>query len=88
MSWTEEEDVISRANIDNAGLGAAVYSSDLDRAQRIARQLESGTVWINMAERPHHAGFFSGQKLSGLGGEMGMQGLLSYCHTQSIQIAK
>lgn len=88
MSWTEEDDVIARANLDNAGLGASVYTPDLDRAQRIARQLESGTVWINQFERPHHAGFFGGWKLSGFGGELGKQGLLHYCHTQSLQIAK
>ncbi|KAI1869491.1 hypothetical protein JX265_006581 [Neoarthrinium moseri] len=88
LSWTDEADVIARSNLDNAGLGASVYTPDLTRAQRIAKQLESGTVWINMSERPHHAGWFAGQKLSGVGGEMGKQGLLSYCHTQSIQIAK
>ncbi|KAI2632314.1 aldehyde dehydrogenase [Hypoxylon sp. NC1633] len=88
MSWTDEDDVIARANLDNAGLGASVYTPDLDRAHRIARQLESGTVWINQFERPHHAGFFGGWKLSGFGGELGKQGLLHYCHTQSLQIAK
>ncbi|KAI2778842.1 aldehyde dehydrogenase [Daldinia loculata] len=88
MSWSSEDDVIARANLDNAGLGASVYTPDLDRAQRIARQLESGTVWINQFERPHHAGFFGGWKLSGFGGELGKQGLLHYCHTQSLQIAK
>ncbi|KAI1807760.1 aldehyde dehydrogenase [Daldinia bambusicola] len=88
MSWSSEDDVISRANLDNAGLGASVYTPDLDRAQRIARQLESGTVWINQFERPHHAGFFAGWKLSGFGGELGKQGLLHYCHTQTLQIAK
>ncbi|KAI1381644.1 aldehyde dehydrogenase [Hypoxylon crocopeplum] len=88
MSWTDEDDVIARANLDNAGLGASVYTPDLDRAQKIARQLESGTVWINQFERPHHAGFFGGWKLSGFGGELGKQGLLHYCHTQSLQIAK
>ncbi|OTB03524.1 hypothetical protein M426DRAFT_321679 [Hypoxylon sp. CI-4A] len=88
MSWSDEDDVIARANLDNAGLGASVYTPDLDRAQRIARELESGTVWINQFERPHHAGFFGGWKLSGFGGELGKQGLLHYCHTQSLQIAK
>lgn len=88
MSWSEEEDVIARTNIDNAGLGASVYTKDLDRAQSLARRLETGTVWINRPARPHHAGWFAGQKLSGLGGELGRQGLLSYCHTQSIHVGK
>ncbi|KAI0008437.1 aldehyde dehydrogenase [Xylariaceae sp. FL0662B] len=88
MSWTDEADVIARANIDNAGLGASVYTPDLVRAQKIARQLESGTVWINQFERPHQGGYFSGWKLSGYGGELGKQGLLNYCLTQTFQIAK
>ncbi|KAI1449604.1 aldehyde dehydrogenase [Annulohypoxylon stygium] len=88
MSWSEEDDVIARANLDNSGLGASVYTPDLDRARKIANQLESGTVWINQFERPHHAGFFAGWKLSGFGGELGKQGLLHYCHTQTLQIAK
>ncbi|KAL2205132.1 aldehyde dehydrogenase [Sarocladium strictum] len=88
LSWSDEDDVIARANACDTGLGAAVYSSDIDRAQRLARRLEAGTVWLNMAELPHVGGYFSGQKNSGYGGEMGKQGLLSYCHTQSLQIPK
>lgn len=88
LSWSDEDDVIRLANACDTGLGAAVYSSDLDRAQRLARRIEAGTVWINMAELPHVGGYFAGQKNSGYGGEMGKQGLLSYCHTQSLQIPK
>ncbi|KAI0020390.1 aldehyde dehydrogenase [Xylariomycetidae sp. FL0641] len=88
MSWTDEADVIARSNLDNAGLGASVYTPDLDRAQKIAHQLESGSVWINQFERPHHAAFFGGWKLSGFGGELGKQGLYNYCQTQSIHIQK
>ena len=88
MSWSDEQDVISRANIANAGLGATVYSSDVAHAEKIARQLEAGTVWINMSEQPHPGAYFAGMKDSGFGGEMGQQGLLSYCHTQSLHFAK
>lgn len=88
MSWTDEDDVVSRANLGNAGLGASVYSGVQARAEGIARRMEAGTVWINMPELPHPGGYFSGQKDSGHGGEMGLQGLLSYCYTQSLQIAK
>lgn len=41
-----------------------------------------------MPELPNPGGFFSGMKDSGHGGEMGKQGLLSYCYTQSLQFAK
>ncbi|KAH7635895.1 aldehyde dehydrogenase domain-containing protein [Sordaria sp. MPI-SDFR-AT-0083] len=88
LSWSDEDDVISRSNLANAGLGASVYSSDLAQAERIARRLDAGSVWINQAERPHMGAYFSGFKDSGFGGEMGKQGLLSYSYTQSIHFAK
>ncbi|PWY92192.1 aldehyde dehydrogenase [Aspergillus heteromorphus CBS 117.55] len=47
LKWSQEDDVIARANDVDTGLGASVWSADLDRAEKIARQLESGSVWIN-----------------------------------------
>ncbi|KAJ2907095.1 Aldehyde dehydrogenase [Zalerion maritima] len=88
MSWEDEEEVLARANLDNAGLGATVYSPDLKRAERIARRLEAGTIWINMSEKPNPAAYFSGFKNSGIGGELGKQGLLSYSYTQCLQFSK
>ncbi|KAH9898760.1 aldehyde dehydrogenase [Xylariomycetidae sp. FL2044] len=88
LSWTDEDDVIARANLDNAGLGASVYTPDLARAQRLARRLECGTVWINHPARPHHGGYFEGWKASGFNGELGKWGLKNYCQVQSIQIGK
>ncbi|KAJ4306771.1 hypothetical protein N0V88_000138 [Collariella sp. IMI 366227] len=88
LSWSDEDDVIKRSNLNNAGLGASVYSSDLAQAERIARRLEAGSVWINRFERPNYAAYFAGIKDSGWGGEMGKQGLLSYCHTKCLHFAK
>ncbi|RYP84667.1 hypothetical protein DL769_001101 [Monosporascus sp. CRB-8-3] len=89
LRWTDEDDVIARANsLDNAGLGASVWTPDVARAQRIARQLEAGSVWINQPELPHQGSYFSGWKLSGFSGELGKRGLLNYSNTQSLLIAK
>ncbi|KAL2155445.1 hypothetical protein VTH82DRAFT_187 [Thermothelomyces myriococcoides] len=88
LSWSDEDDVIRRANLANAGLGASVYSSDLAQAERIARRLETGSVWINQFERPNYGAFFGGIKDSGFGGEMGKQGLLSYCYTKCLHYPK
>jgi acyl-CoA reductase-like NAD-dependent aldehyde dehydrogenase len=88
LSWSDEDDVVKRANLSNAGLGASVYSKDLAVAERIARKLETGGVWINTSERPHVGGLFSGIKDSGLGGEFGKLGLLSYCYTKSLYFSK
>jgi acyl-CoA reductase-like NAD-dependent aldehyde dehydrogenase len=47
MKWSDERDVIDRANALRTGLGASVWSKDMERAQRMARQLEAGSVWVN-----------------------------------------
>lgn len=88
LSWSDEDDVVKRANLANAGLGASVYSSDLKEAERVARRLEAGSVWINQSERPNFGAYFSGIKDSGFGGEMGKQGLLSYSYTKCLHIPK
>ncbi|KAJ4424231.1 hypothetical protein N0V82_001097 [Gnomoniopsis sp. IMI 355080] len=88
LKWRDEADVLSRANLDNAGLAAAVYSKDIARAESLARRLEAGSVYINTFELPNENAFFSGFKDSGLGGEMGKLGLLSYVYTQSIHFSK
>lgn len=88
MSWKTEEEVIRRANDTEYGLGACVWSKDSERAEQMGRKLEAGTVWINSAEKPLPMGYFSGQKQSGIGGEWGKQGLLSYVNTQSIHFYK
>ena len=80
--------MVKRSNLANAGLGASVYSADQKTAERVARRLEAGSVWINTFERPHPGAYFSGMKDSGFGGEMGNQGLLSYCYTKVLHFAK
>lgn len=88
LKWTTDDEVVARANLANAGLGATVYSTDLAKARRMADRLEAGSVWINSSEKPNVRAFFAGFKNSGFGGEMGKQGLLSYAYTKSIHIPK
>ncbi|KAJ9245286.1 hypothetical protein DTO169E5_1153 [Paecilomyces variotii] len=85
VTWTSEDDLLKRVNGTDTGLGACVWAQDVGTARRIAQKLEVGTVWINSSEIPHPRGYLSGWKHSGIGGEWGKQGLLSYCHTQTIQ---
>ncbi|KAJ9272503.1 hypothetical protein DTO212C5_1230 [Paecilomyces variotii] len=88
LSWKTEEEAIRRANDTNTGLGGAVWSSDLDRAHRIADQIEAGAIWINSFEKPHPLGYLAGHKESGIGGEWGTAGLISYCNTKVIHYYK
>lgn len=74
-TWSSEADVIERVNGVDTGLGSCVWAKDVGNAQRIARQLEVGTVWINSTEIPDPRGYFSGWKQSGIGGEWGETGL-------------
>jgi acyl-CoA reductase-like NAD-dependent aldehyde dehydrogenase len=50
--YSDEEEVIARANDSNAGLGACVWSKDEAAAQRIALRLQAGSVFINSFEKP------------------------------------
>ncbi|KAI0394983.1 aldehyde dehydrogenase-like protein [Xylariaceae sp. FL0594] len=88
LTWSDEDDLVARANLDNSGLGASIYTPDLEKARRLAGRLECGSVWINRYERPHFGGYFGGWKLSGFGGELGKQGLYNYCNMQSLHFHK
>jgi len=88
MKFDEVDEAIERANDSEYGLAGAVWSKDTDKAIEIARQIETGTVWINqnLILRPDTP--FGGQKHSGLGVENGMEGLLEYMQPQAIYLAK
>jgi acyl-CoA reductase-like NAD-dependent aldehyde dehydrogenase len=88
LKFDDIDDVVKRANASDYGLGGSVWSSDIERAQRIAERLETGTVWIN--EIGHLTPFqaFAGHKQSGLGIENSLDGLLEYTVPQSITVKK
>lgn len=83
MKWSSEEDVLARANALYTGLGASVWSKDLERAIRMGDQLQAGSVWINSHFDTSPKAPFGGHKQSGLGVEWGLSGLLSYCNSQT-----
>ncbi|KIW96915.1 uncharacterized protein Z519_02306 [Cladophialophora bantiana CBS 173.52] len=88
MTWTDEADVIARANNTKMGLGASVWSDDLDEATRIARQLDAGSVWVNTHLEVDPNAPFGGHKESGIGFEWGIGGLKSFCNVQSLFLKK
>jgi acyl-CoA reductase-like NAD-dependent aldehyde dehydrogenase len=88
LKYADVSDAITRANASDYGLGATVWGSDLDQAYAVASRLEAGTVWINKhldlpADVP-----FGGLKQSGLGTEMGQQGLEEFTQSRIINMAK
>ncbi|KAF2459483.1 aldehyde dehydrogenase domain-containing protein [Lineolata rhizophorae] len=88
QTWENEEEVIKRANNTETGLGGAVWSRDVARAERIAHSIEAGTIWINSFEKPLPQAHLAGHKQSGIGGEWGEEGLLSYCIPRTIHYYK
>ena len=86
LSYTTEEEVIVRANATAYGLAAGVVTPDLKRAHRIIGQIEAGICWINSwGESPAQMPV-GGYKQSGIGRENGIQTLLHYTQTKSVQV--
>lgn len=88
MKWSDEDDVIQRANATDSALGASVWTSDMDRATRVASQLEAGSVWANSHFDVRPDVPFGGHKGSGNGTENGLNGILQYCNSQSLWLKK
>ncbi|OJJ83798.1 aldehyde dehydrogenase family protein [Aspergillus glaucus CBS 516.65] len=88
MSWDDEADVIARANDTTMGLGASIWTADLDRAARVARQIQAGTVWTNDHFSLSPTVPFGGHKESGIGVEWGTNGLKGFCNVQTIFLKK
>jgi acyl-CoA reductase-like NAD-dependent aldehyde dehydrogenase len=82
------DEAIRRANNTSYGLGASVWGKNPDELQRVARQLEAGTVWINqhLVRNPFVPA--SAYKNSGIGVELGEEGILEFCHIQVIGTQK
>lgn len=79
-----DEEAIKLANDTRFGLGASVWSKDIERAKRIANQIESGQVFINRLVRSDVRFPFGGIKHSGFGRELGAFGLKEFCNIKSI----
>ncbi|KAJ8118556.1 hypothetical protein ONZ43_g3970 [Nemania bipapillata] len=86
MKWTDEHDVIQRVNATEFGLGASIWTRDLAQADRMASQLQAGNIWVNCHAEMQPSTPFSGHKQSGLGVEMGSDGLKAYCNVQSVYV--
>ncbi|KAI1210499.1 aldehyde dehydrogenase [Annulohypoxylon truncatum] len=84
MRWTEESDVVQRSNDTNFGLGASVWSRDIAQADRIARQLQAGTVWVNTHAEVDPGIPCPGFKDSAIGVQYGVEGLKAYCNLQTL----
>jgi betaine-aldehyde dehydrogenase len=80
------DEAIARANASDLGLGATVCTRDLDAALTAAHGLECGMVWINDPLTENDASPFGGAKRSGLGRELGDEGLDAFRETKRVHV--
>jgi succinate-semialdehyde dehydrogenase/glutarate-semialdehyde dehydrogenase len=80
----DEAEAIAMANNSRFGLGSAVWTKDLDRARRVAGQIESGMVFINSMTRSDPRMPFGGVKASGFGRELWVQGIRSFTSVKTV----
>jgi len=88
IKFKDADDALARANASEYGLGGSIWSKDLNKAYELAGRMDSGTVWINK-----HADLapnlpFAGAKMSGLGTELGEEGLFEFTQAHVINMAR
>jgi betaine-aldehyde dehydrogenase len=84
LPFDDDADLVRQANDSAYGLAAGIWTGDYQRAWRIARALQAGTVWINTYKQLSIATPFGGFKESGIGREKGIGGLRLYQQAKSL----
>ncbi|WP_216332457.1 aldehyde dehydrogenase [Rhizobium sp. X9] len=86
LPFDHEDDLVAQANDTDYGLACGLWTPDVTRAMRVARQIDAGTVWINTYKQLSVSTPFGGFKSSGLGREKGLAGLRLYQQSKSIYL--
>jgi (Z)-2-((N-methylformamido)methylene)-5-hydroxybutyrolactone dehydrogenase len=84
--FSDEEEAVAIANGTEYGLAGAIWTSDVSRAHRVARELAAGTVWVNTYRYSAAQAPFGGVKRSGYGRERGVEAIDEYLHTKNVLI--
>src|SRR5262245_28202689 len=88
LRYSDIDDAIARANDTDFGLGGSVWSSDRERAFGVASRIEAGTVWVNKHLDLGPDTPYAGAKQSGIGTELGREGLEEFTQATIINVAK
>jgi betaine-aldehyde dehydrogenase len=81
------DEAIGLANDSDFGLGANIYTSDLAEAMRAVNEIESGIVWVNTPLNDNDCVPFGGRKLTGMGRELGAEGLEQFRRSKMVMIS-
>lgn len=84
MTYRNFDEAIALANDSKYGLGANLYTYDPLKAKRFFEEVEAGTLWINDPLTDNDAGPFGGFKMSGMGRELGEEGLDEFRETKHV----
>tara|TARA_Y100001970_G_scaffold34365_1_gene42621 strand:- start:1582 stop:3015 length:1434 start_codon:yes stop_codon:yes gene_type:complete len=87
LEYDDQDEAISIANDTDYGLGAGVFTKDLNKASWTASKLEAGQVYVNKWFTGSHATPFGGYKQSGYSREKGIEGLKSYLQVKNVGIS-
>ena len=80
------DEAVALANRSRYALGATIYTMDLDESMRAVNEIEAGMVWVNAPLLDNDAGPFGGRKQSGMGRQLGAEGLDTLPHTKLAMI--
>jgi len=86
LTFKTDEEAMEIANGTDYGLGSGLWTSNLQRAHRVARDLHAGMVWINSYKRVNPGSPFGGVGQSGYGREMGFDAMREYTQVKSVWV--
>lgn len=84
QAFETEEEAISLANDNEYGLAASIWTKDMSRALRVSRQVEAGSIWVNVHDPGDPSMPFGGFKQSGIGKDLGSEQLNHYLESKSV----
>ncbi len=84
--FSEEEEMLFLANQTRFGLGASIYTADVEKAEKMALEFDCGTVTINAMVRSKPGLHFGGVKASGYGRELSEFGLQEFCNIKAVSV--
>jgi acyl-CoA reductase-like NAD-dependent aldehyde dehydrogenase len=86
LTFKTDDEALAIANGTDYGLGSGLWTANLQRAHRFARELHAGMVWINSYKRVNPGSPFGGTGLSGYGREMGFDAMREYTQVKSVWV--